>query len=128
MKTYLLQSRPKFAEKAMESAQSEDDAKNRAMFATYDETMQRYLNDYKDRYKIEKPKMRMKTAEDRRLQTEKCELRGPFSPLEYEVTCIHREGSNLMIHIDMDSVNSVLLNQNPSDPHEQVTYIPRSNG
>ena len=45
--------------------------------------------------------------------------RGPFSPLEYRVMCAYRQGSTRTANIDPDSVNSVLLDQNPSDPHEQ---------
>jgi len=116
MKNYLLQR--KFAERATESFQSEKDAKNRANFSTYDEVMQQHLNnDYKGMYNIEKPKM--KVVEDKRLQTVKCQLRGPYSPLEYEVMCAYRQGSKMQANVDSESVNSVLLDENPSDPHEQ---------
>jgi len=114
MRNYLL--KEKFAEKATESYKSEEDAKERAKFSDYGAAMQEHLDDFQGKYKIDRP--RMKAVEDKKSQTVKCELRGPFSPLEYKVSCAYRQGSTKLVNTDRDSVNSVLLDQTPSNRHE----------
>ena len=83
--------------------------------------MQEHLDDFQGKYKIDRP--RMKAVEDKKSQTVKCELRGPFSPLEYKVSCAYRQGSTKLVNTDRDSVNSVLLDQTPSNPHELVRVV-----
>ncbi len=46
-------------------------------------------------------------------------LLGPFHPLEYSMSCLHRMGSNKKIRIEQESVNSVLLDDSPYEVNDQ---------
>ena len=49
-------------------------------------------------------------------------LRGPCSPLEMKVYGCARSAIGKEVSMDLESVNSVLLDSNPEDPHER--YLP----
>lgn len=51
--------------------------------------------------------------------TGEANLRGPFNPLEHKVTAVHRVGIMKDIRVDLDSVNSVMIDQYPTDCHDQ---------
>lgn len=46
-------------------------------------------------------------------------LKGPFSPLEMQIFSCTEIGITKQIAIEGNSVNSVLLDSNPEDPHER---------
>jgi len=46
-------------------------------------------------------------------------LRGPTSPLEMKLYSLTRVGMSRMVNIEWNSVNSVLLDSEPQDPHER---------
>lgn len=46
-------------------------------------------------------------------------LKGPFSPLEMTVSSMIRDQVGKKVIIERDSVNSVLLDPDPSDPKEK---------
>lgn len=47
-------------------------------------------------------------------------LRGPFSPLESSISSVLRIGMYKSVFIDKESVNSVLLDTDPQDRHDQM--------
>ncbi|KAK7866118.1 hypothetical protein R5R35_011634 [Gryllus longicercus] len=47
-------------------------------------------------------------------------LKGPFSPLEMKVYNITQVGLSRVVQIEWNSVNSVLLDTDPQDPHERL--------
>ncbi|XP_051160838.1 probable ATP-dependent RNA helicase spindle-E [Leptopilina boulardi] len=47
-------------------------------------------------------------------------LRGPFSPLEIELMSLTKAGASKKINIEHSSVNSVLLDTAPNDPHDRL--------
>ncbi|XP_043272288.1 probable ATP-dependent RNA helicase spindle-E [Venturia canescens] len=47
-------------------------------------------------------------------------LRGPFSPLEINLTSLAKAGISKRVVIDNTSINSVLLDANPDDPHDRL--------
>jgi len=47
-------------------------------------------------------------------------LRGPCSPLEMKVYNMTRAGISRAVHIEWNSVNSVLLDSDPQDPHDRL--------
>lgn len=47
-------------------------------------------------------------------------LRGPFSPLEIELMHLTNAGASKKVNIDHQSVNSVLLDTAPNDPHDRL--------
>lgn len=53
-------------------------------------------------------------------RTYKTKLRGPFSPLEMRVFGMTRASEGKNIQIEWNSVNSVLLDVEPQDPHERL--------
>merc|ERR1712142_142488 len=104
----------KFAETAVESFLSQQDHRERMRFTAYNDVMKKHLKDYKFYQKTpqliakeEKSKLIMKTP-----------LAGPYSPLEHKLLSVYRHGSGKMANIDMESVNTVMLDQTPSDPHD----------
>lgn len=46
-------------------------------------------------------------------------LKGPFHPLEYNLSSCHRIGSQKVVRVEHESVNSVLLDDQPNDPIDQ---------
>lgn len=50
-------------------------------------------------------------------------MRGPSSPLEIKVSGCTRVTEGKEICVDQDSVNSVLLDSNPEDPHERCVIL-----
>lgn len=46
-------------------------------------------------------------------------LRGPNSPLEMKLYNLTRVGVSRAVHIEWNSVNSVLLDSEPQDPHDR---------
>jgi ATP-dependent RNA helicase TDRD9 len=46
-------------------------------------------------------------------------LRGPNSPLEMKLYNLTQVGMCRMVHIEWNSVNSVLLDTEPQDPHDR---------
>ena len=52
--------------------------------------------------------------------TDIVELRGPFSPLEMKVCGLVQASVGASVRIDGDSVNAVLLDDNPDDPHARL--------
>lgn len=58
-------------------------------------------------------------------------LKGPFSPLEMKIRGCLRSSINKAISIEKDSINSVLLDPGPEDPHERMLvagHVSRSAG
>lgn len=49
--------------------------------------------------------------------TEKIELKGPFSPLEMHLFGLTNSSLNKSIKIESNSINTVLLDTEPQDPH-----------
>lgn len=47
------------------------------------------------------------------------DLKGPFSPLEMHIYSVINSGLNKQIVIEGNSVNAVLLDTDPQDPHER---------
>lgn len=47
------------------------------------------------------------------------ELKGPFSPLEMQIYSVISSGSSKKVSIEGNSVNAVLLDTEPQDPHER---------
>lgn len=47
-------------------------------------------------------------------------LKGPFSPLEMKIFNLTQVGLSRMVQIEWNSVNSVLLDTDPQDPHERL--------
>lgn len=52
-------------------------------------------------------------------------LKGPFSPLEMKICGLVRAVANVTVSIDENSINTVLLDDNPKDPHYR--YVKSSN-
>lgn len=50
-------------------------------------------------------------------------LRGPFSPLEMKVFGMTRSSQGKNIQVEWNSVNSVLLDAEPQDPHERLVIF-----
>lgn len=50
----------------------------------------------------------------------KVTLRGPNSPLEMKLYNLTQVGMSRMVHIEWNSVNSVLLDTEPQDPHDRL--------
>lgn len=46
-------------------------------------------------------------------------LKGPYHPLEFNISSAHRVGDQKPVRIEMDSVNSVLLDDHPTDTNDQ---------
>jgi ATP-dependent RNA helicase TDRD9 len=46
-------------------------------------------------------------------------LRGPNSPLEMKLYNLTQVGMSRMVNIEWNSVNSVLLDTEPQDPHDR---------
>jgi len=100
------------AEAAPESYLSQKDNEERRNFRAYHEAMQNYL-----KYRPNKQLPQPEKGETRMLNI-RVPLNGPFSPLEHKVLSMTRNGSTKMAHIDVESVNSVMLNQSPCEPFE----------
>ena len=49
----------------------------------------------------------------------KCQLKGPFHPLEFRLTSAHKVGGQRIVNVDPESVNSVLLDDHPEDTINQ---------
>lgn len=47
-------------------------------------------------------------------------LKGPFSPLEMSIYSVIASGMQKKITIEPNSVNTVLLDSDPQDPHERL--------
>lgn len=47
------------------------------------------------------------------------DLKGPFSPLEMKIYSLISTGDHKKVTIDPNSVNTVLLDEEPQDPHER---------
>lgn len=50
-------------------------------------------------------------------------MRGPHSPLEMKVFGCTYVSSGKEVTMDVESVNSVLLDSNPEDPHERLLAL-----
>jgi len=105
-----------FAETSPESFLSHEDHKERMRYQAVHMQMKKYLN---SRYESRKKSSVEPREEERDKQQIRLELQGPFSPLEHKVLCAYRNGMAKLANIEMDSVNSVLLDQTPSDRHDQ---------
>jgi ATP-dependent RNA helicase TDRD9 len=104
----------KFAEAAVESFLSQQDHRERMRFTAYNEAMKKHLQDYKSVLKV--PQLAVK--EDKSKLIMKTPLSGPYSPLEHKILCVYRHGAGKMANIDLESVNTVMLDQAPCDPHD----------
>merc|ERR1719317_1886543 len=104
----------RFGESAVESYLSQQDHRERMRFTAYNDAMKKHLKDYKTISKV--PQLVAK--EDKSKLIMKTPLSGPYSPLEHKILCVYRHGSGKMANIEMESVNTVMLDQAPSDPHD----------
>jgi len=104
----------KFAEPAVESFLSQQDHRERMRFTAYEDAMKKHLKDYK----IVQRGPQLVAKEDKSKLIMKTPLSGPYSPLEHKILCVYRHGSGKMANIDMESVNTVMLDQASSDPHD----------
>ena len=106
------------ADLAPESFRSQNDHRERMRFAAYSAEMQQFLKE--GYFNPTAPKLDIGTVkEDPSQLRERIGLQGPFSPLQHKIMCQYRVGSFRMTNIDPDSVNSVLLDQNPTDTEER---------
>merc|ERR1712008_317032 len=53
------------------------------------------------------------------LKMSECQLKGPFHPLEFKLTSAHQVGGQRIVHVEPESVNSVLLDDHPEDTIDQ---------
>ena len=51
------------------------------------------------------------------------ELKGPRSPLEMTLYSLTRKSQGLAVQVEWNSVNSVLLDTYPMDPHDRFNYF-----
>eukprot|EP00092_Neocalanus_flemingeri_P009551 GFUD01010280.1.p1 GENE.GFUD01010280.1~~GFUD01010280.1.p1 ORF type:complete len:1519 (+),score=509.70 GFUD01010280.1:91-4647(+) len=108
--------RDKLAETAVESFLSQQNHRERMRYAAYNEAMQKHLNNY-SRSDMQTPNMKP-LKEDKTKLIMRTPLNGPFSPLEHKVLCAYRHGAGKLANVDPESVNHVMLDQAPSDPHD----------
>lgn len=54
---------------------------------------------------------------------EKVDLKGPFSPLETHLFGLTNSSLSKTIRIEQDSINTVLLDAEPQDPHARYANI-----
>jgi len=101
---------------AVEGYLSQNDHRERMRYNAYNSAMKTHLsNTYRDKSTPALKSMR----EEKSKQHIKVTLQGPFSPLEHKILCIYRNGSTKITNIDPESVNSVMLDQSPSDNFDQ---------
>ncbi|KAH8417162.1 hypothetical protein KR222_005196 [Zaprionus bogoriensis] len=96
-------------------------------FRTRKQEMKRYLPPGEQQSINEEYLRFVQTPEDEDLEPpplDKCNLciriRGPFSPLETNLNSLMRIGLYKMVTIDRESVNTVLLDSDPQDRHDQM--------
>ena len=53
------------------------------------------------------------------LKMSECQLKGPFHPLEFKLNSAHKLGGQRIVHVEPESVNSVLLDDHPEDTIDQ---------
>ena len=108
----------KLMDQAVESFLSQDDHRERLRFAAYGSAMQEHVkNPYSSASLL--PKVDVHFQQERRLQPLSVPLQGPFSPLEHKVHCAYRGGGIKAVNVDQESVNAVMLDASPSNPHDQ---------
>ena len=95
---------------------SEQAHQERQNYRAYAEAMKKHMDNYQ-KYSSKAISLRPGNSEVNK-QTVRVPLNGPFSPLEHKVSCLHRHGSTKMANVDLESVNSVLLNQSPGDSYD----------
>ena len=105
----------KFAESAVESFLSQQDHRERMRFTAYNDAMRKHLKDY-EKTNLKIPNLAVKEEKSKLIM--RTPLSGPFSPLEHKILCAYRHGAGKMANIDQESVNTVMLDQAPSDPHD----------
>lgn len=54
------------------------------------------------------------------------ELKGPNSPLEMKLYSLVHSCTNKDVRVEWNSVNSVLLDSDPADPHERSVILDQS--
>ena len=102
------------ADHVTESFKSQKDHRQRMRFDAYSVEMKEYLRGSYFSSKVSRTEVRA-VKEDRSQLTSRIRLQGPFSPLQHGLLCQTKAGSARLTHIDPASVNSVLLDEKPSD-------------
>ena len=113
VKEELLSETLRFAQSTVESFLSQQDHRERMRFTAYNDAMKKHLD-----YKTTQKAPQLVAKEDKSKLIMKTPLSGPYSPLEHKILCVYRHGSGKMANIDKESVNTVMLDQAPSDPHD----------
>ena len=109
--------RKKLADFAPESFKSQNDHRERMKFGAYAVEMQDFLKE--GYFSSATPKLDPKNLQDDpRQRSERICVQGPYSPLQHKLMCHYRAGAARIVNVDPDSVNSVLLDHNPSDVEE----------
>lgn len=105
----------RFAESSVESFLSQQDHRERMRFTAYNDAMRKHLKDY-EKTNMKIPNLAVKEEKSKLIM--RTPLGGPYSPLEHKILCAYRHGAGKMANIDQESVNTVMLDQAPSDPHD----------
>ena len=101
-----------------ESFKSQNDHRQRMRFDAFSVEMKEYLRGGYFSSKVSRREVKS-GQEDPRQLTSRISLQGPFSPLQHQVLCLTKAGSCRLTNIDPASVNSVLLDEKPSDRESQ---------
>ena len=106
------------ADYVTESFKSQNDHRLRMRFDAFSAEMKEYLRETYFSSKVSRCDVKT-LKEDPRQLARRIRLQGPFSPLQHQLVCQFKLGTCRMTSIDPDSVNSVLLDGNPSNREGQ---------
>ena len=103
---------------ATESFKSQNDHRQRMRFDAFSVEMKEFLRDSYFSSKVSRCEVKPGQEDPGQLGS-RISLQGPFSPLQHQVMAQTKAGSCRLTHIDPASVNSVLLDEKPSDREGQ---------